>query len=58
VVLCAPEVRRAVAQLAQEAGAAVAAVHAGELLPLTEIICVGVLPERDTGPVLKSAMGK
>ncbi|MBU0610110.1 MAG: flagellar biosynthesis protein FlhA, partial [Armatimonadetes bacterium] len=58
VVLCPPELRRAGAQLAREAGAAVAVVHVGELLPLTEIICVGVLPERDTGPVLKPATGK
>jgi len=58
VICCAPEVRWAVAQLAQEAGAAVAAVHAGELLPLTEIITIGVLPDRATAAAPQATIGR
>ena len=58
VVLCPTELRPAVAELAREAGAVVAVVHAGELLPLTEVLSMGALPEYETGPVAAPAAGR
>jgi flagellar biosynthesis component FlhA len=49
VIVCAGEARRAVAQLAREAGVQVAAVRPEELLPLTEVQVVHVLSGNETG---------